>query len=207
MRRGRCRIRQRRTRRRAVRLSTFSTFACPGGTDTSRYRGSAATPSTGPFLPQNSPHTTRTRVPSSSVDFGNGIRCHVLVARLGHLQRRGKVGPELKAVHAPARIALRHLLMHDAAAGGHPLHVAGAQAAAVAEAVAVFDRTGEDVGDRLDPAMRVPWKALEEILRPLVSEIVEEQKRIELVGIAEAERAASASRRRLPPYLSPAAHA
>ena len=38
-----------------------------GGTKTSRYCGSAAMPSTGPRAPQNSPHTTRTRVPSSSV--------------------------------------------------------------------------------------------------------------------------------------------
>ena len=39
----------------------------------------------------------------------------------------------------PSRVALRHLLMQDAAAGGHPLHVAGAERAAVAEAVAVLD--------------------------------------------------------------------
>src|SRR5687767_2560523 len=51
-------------------LSTASRFRLPGGTDTSRYLGSAATPSTGPFLPQNSPHTTRTAVPSSSTASG-----------------------------------------------------------------------------------------------------------------------------------------
>src|SRR3989442_1483758 len=42
----------------------------PGGTDTSRYRGSAATPSTGPVLPQNDPQITRAVVPSSSVTSG-----------------------------------------------------------------------------------------------------------------------------------------
>jgi len=43
-------------------------------------------------------------------------------------------------VHAALHIALRHLLMHDAAARGHPLHVAGAKHTAIAEAVAVLDR-------------------------------------------------------------------
>jgi len=47
-----------------------SDFLWPGATETSIYIGSAAMPSTGPFLPQKSPHTTRTRVPSSSVTSG-----------------------------------------------------------------------------------------------------------------------------------------
>ena len=42
--------------------------------------------------------------------------------------------------------------------GGHPLDVAGAEAAAIAEAVAVLDGTREHVGDRLDAAMRMPRK-------------------------------------------------
>ena len=45
-------------------------FPPPGGTDTSRYIGSAAIPSTAPLLPQKLPHTTRTWVPSSSVTSG-----------------------------------------------------------------------------------------------------------------------------------------
>ena len=36
-------------------------------------------------------------------------------------------------------------MVDDAAAGGHPLDVAGAEAAAIAEAVAVFDVAGEHV--------------------------------------------------------------
>ncbi len=39
----------------------------------------------------------------------------------------------------------------------------------------------------LDPAMRVPWKAGEVICRPVVSKIIEEQKWIELLGLAEPE--------------------
>src|ERR1051326_4871263 len=51
-------------------VSTASRLRAPGGTDTSRYRGSAATPSIGPCFPQNSPQITRTRVPSLSVISG-----------------------------------------------------------------------------------------------------------------------------------------
>ena len=93
-------------------------------------------------------------------------------------------------MHAALRVALRHLLVEDAAAGGHPLHVAGAERAAVAQAVAVLDRAGQHVGDGLDAAVRVPGEAGEVVLRALVAEIVEQQERIELGGVAEAEGAA-----------------
>src|SRR5262249_28716783 len=56
------------------------------------------------------------------------------------------------------------------------------------EAVAVLDRSGQHVGHGLDAAMRMPGKASPIIVRALVAEIVEQQKRIELVGRAEPER-------------------
>ena len=93
-------------------------------------------------------------------------------------------------MHAALRVALRHLLMHDAAAGRHPLHVAGAEHALIAEAVAVLDLAGQDVGDRLDAAMRMPGKAGLVLVGIVVAEIVEQQERIELLGVAEAEGAA-----------------
>ena len=93
-------------------------------------------------------------------------------------------------MHAALRIALRHFLVHDAAARGHPLHVAGAERAAIAEAVAVIDGAGEHIGDGLDAAMRMPRKAGEVVGRAVVAEIVEQQERIELGGFAEAEGAA-----------------
>jgi hypothetical protein len=40
-------------------------------------------------------------------------------------------------VHTAQRVALGHLLVQDAAAGGHPLHVAGRHFALVAQAVAM----------------------------------------------------------------------
>src|SRR5262249_6196367 len=110
-------------------------------------------------------------------DLGNLYRLDVLVARRRHLQTRRKVGPQVEAVHASARVALRHLLVQDAAAGGHPLHVAGAERAFVAEAVAVLDRAGQHVGDGLDAAVRVPGKSCAVVVRPVIAEIVEQQER------------------------------
>src|SRR5262245_56739236 len=79
--------------------------------------------------------------------------------------------------------------MEDAAAGGHPLHVAGAEVAAVAEAVAERDRPGEHVRDRLDAAMRMPRKAGDVILGTLITKIIEEQERIEVGRVTKAEGA------------------
>ena len=93
-------------------------------------------------------------------------------------------------MHAAELVALRHFLVQDAAPGGHPLHVAGAEQAAVAEAVAVLDVAGQHIGDGLDAAMRVPGKTGEIFARPVVAEIVEQQERIELARVAEAEGAA-----------------
>ena len=53
----------------------------------------------------------------------------------------------------------------------------------------MFDLAGEDVCDGLDAAMRVPWEAGAIVVRVLVAKVVEEQKRIELVRLAEPERA------------------
>src|SRR5581483_12394524 len=64
----------------------------------------------------------------------------------------------------------------------------GAEAAAIPEAVTVFHRPGQDVGDRLDAAMRVPRKPRKVVGGPIVSEIIEQQKWIELGRLAESER-------------------
>ncbi len=92
-------------------------------------------------------------------------------------------------MHAAVGVALGHLLVQDAAAGRHPLHVAGGHLALVAEAVAVLDRAGKHVGDGLDAAMRMPGKSREVILGILVAKIVQQQKGIELFGLAETEGA------------------
>ena len=82
-------------------------------------------------------------------------------------------------MHAAGGVALGHLLMDNAAAGGHPLHIASGNGAAVAHAVAVFDGTGEDIGDGLNAAMGMPRKAGKIILGHIVAKI----------GIAKAESA------------------
>ena len=100
-------------------------------------------------------------------------------------------------MHSSVRIALRHLLVNDPAPRRHPLDVAGGDGALVPEAVAVFDGSSEDVRDGLDPTVRVPWEAGQVILRNIIAEVVEEQERIEIRGVAEAERASQMHARAL----------
>ena len=93
-------------------------------------------------------------------------------------------------MHAADLVALRHLLVDDAASGCHPLDVAGGDGAAVAHAVPVLHGPGEDVGDRLDAAVRVPGETGQVILRDVIAEVIEEEERVEVGRVAEAERAA-----------------
>ena len=123
-------------------------------------------------------------------DFRNVGGLDVLIARRRHLVRRRQIGPELEAVHAALGVALRHFLVENAAPGRHPLHVAGAEVAAVAQAVAVLDVSRQHIGDGLDAAMRMPGEAGAIVVRPIVAEVIEQQERIELLGVAEAEGAA-----------------
>jgi hypothetical protein len=67
----------------------------------------------------------------------------------------------------------------DAASRGHPLDVAGGDVAPVSHAVPVLHVPFDNVGDRLDPAVRVPGKpgkVFRGVVRP---EIVEEEEGIE----------------------------
>src|SRR2546426_11855225 len=122
--------------------------------------------------------------------FRDRARPDVLVAGRGHLEGRREVGPQLEAVHPALGIALRHLLVENAAPRGHPLHVAGAERAAVAQAVAVLHRPAEDVGDGLDPPMGVPRESGEVVLRVLVAKVVQEEEGIEVAGAPEPEGSA-----------------
>ncbi len=62
-------------------------------------------------------------------------------------------------------------------------------------------RSVQHVRNRLDAAVRMPWKTREVVLRPLVPEIIQKQKGIELVGIAESERPVQADARSLDEWL------
>src|SRR5947209_7890038 len=70
-----------------------------------------------------------------------------------------------------------------------PLQFAGAELAAIAQAVAMVDGAGKDVGDGLAAAMGMPGKTGAIIVGTIVAEIVEQQERIELARIAKAEGA------------------
>src|SRR5450755_335131 len=121
------------------------------------------------------------------LDLGN-IQClDLLVTRVGHLLRRRKISPQLEAMHASGVVALRHLLVDDSSPRSHPLDVTGGDGASVPHAVAVLDGPGEDVCDRLDAAVGMPWKAGEIVLRNIIAEVIEEEKRIEVGGVVESK--------------------
>ena len=101
-----------------------------------------------------------------------------------------EIRPELKPVHPARQITLRHFLVDDAASGGHPLDIAGADCAAVTNTIAMFNCTCEDLGDRFDPAVRVPGESGKVIRRNIIPEIIEEKERIEVRCCTEAESAA-----------------
>jgi hypothetical protein len=87
----------------------------------------------------------------------------VLVARRRHLQPGRQVHPQLEAVEQAAadhELLRRRLDVQDAAAGGHPLGVAVGDQPAAAVGVLVLERAVDDVGDGLEPAVRVPRGAL-----------------------------------------------
>jgi hypothetical protein len=79
--------------------------------------------------------------------------------------------------------------MQNAATGGHLLHVACSHLALVTQAITVFDRACEYIGYRLDATVRVPGKSCDIVGRVVVAEIVQQKKRIEILGLAETEGA------------------
>src|ERR1700693_2715955 len=87
--------------------------------------------------------------------------------------------------------------MDDAAAGRHPLHIAGGDGTAVSHAVAVLDRSGQHIRDGLNAAVRMPGKARQIILGNVVAEIVEKEERISLLRVSKAEGAAQMHARAL----------
>src|ERR1700736_76233 len=93
-------------------------------------------------------------------------------------------------MHPSRLVPFRHLLMDDAASGGHPLDVARGNSAMIAHAIAVFHGSCQDVCYCLDSAMRVPRKTRQIVLGNVIAEVVEKKKRVEVGGVAESERAA-----------------
>ena len=92
-------------------------------------------------------------------------------------------------MHPACRIPLRHLLVNDAAACGHPLHIAGSNRAAITDAVGVVHRTGQNIGDGLDSAMRMPGESGQIVFWDIVAKVVEQQEGVEIFSVSEAKRA------------------
>src|SRR5579863_4572885 len=88
-------------------------------------------------------------------------------------------------MHPAVLIALGHLLMDNPTSCSHPLDIARSDRAMVSHAVAVLNRSGEDIGNSLDSSVWVPWKARQVVFRNVVAEIVEQQKRIEIGRVSE----------------------
>src|SRR3546814_18673176 len=82
----------------------------------------------------------------------------------------------LEAAHA-AFLLLGHLRVHQAAAGGHPLHAAGDKQALVAVVVLVAHSAVEPVGYGLDAAVRLAGETGEVVLGLVGAELVEQQER------------------------------
>src|SRR5579859_5648935 len=90
-------------------------------------------------------------------------------------------------MHATGEISLGHLLVNDPASRRHPLDVAGGNLSVVSHTVAMGHGTRQNVGNGFDAAMRMPWKTRQIILRHIIAKIVQQQKRIEVRGIAESK--------------------
>src|SRR5581483_1401705 len=89
----------------------------------------------------------------------------------------------------PLRPDLRHLLVQDAAPGGHPLDVAGADRPPVAERVAVPHLAAAHDRDRLDAAVRMVRESRLVVGGGDRLEVVEQQERVEVVERAGADAA------------------
>jgi signal transduction histidine kinase/CheY-like chemotaxis protein len=118
----------------------------------------------------------------------------VLVARGGHLEAPGQVDPQLEAVEQPAahHQFLGGLLdVQDPAARGHPLGVAVGDQAAAAVGVLVAEHAVDDVRDGLEPAVRVPRRALGLTRRVLhLAHLVHVDERVQLPQLHAGERPA-----------------
>src|SRR5580658_6998510 len=104
-------------------------------------------------------------------------------------------------MHASRLITLRHLLVDDAAACSHPLNVSRSNDATVSDAVSVLHRSSKDIGNCLDAAMGMPRKASQIIGGNVITEIIEQQERIKVRRIVEAECAAQMYSRALERWL------
>ena len=65
----------------------------------------------------------------------------------------------------------------------------------------MLNRAGEDIGDGLDTAMRVPGEASKVVFRTIIAKVIEQKKRIVLPRFAEAEGTVQLDSRTFPRRL------
>ena len=75
--------------------------------------------------------------------------------------------------------------MDDPAPGGHPLHVTGGNRTLVAHAVAVLDCPGQHIRNRFNSTVWVPWEPCQIVFRDVITEIIEQKKGIEVLGVSK----------------------
>ncbi len=106
------------------------------------------------------------------------------VARVDHFLAGGQVGPQLKTHQRALRAAFGHFLVDDAAAGRHPLHIAGVDHARIPHRIAMLHVSIQQVGDRLNAAVRVPGEASLELGGVIPAEIIEKEERVKCAALA-----------------------
>jgi hypothetical protein len=84
-------------------------------------------------------------------------------------------------------VSLWHFLVHDPAPRSHPLDFARAYHASVAKAVLMLHLSVEDIRDRLDASMRVPWETPDVIPGIIGPEIIQKQEGVKLGDLAVSE--------------------
>lgn len=77
--------------------------------------------------------------------------------------------------------------MDDPACRSHPLYTAALQKADIAHMVFMTHTAFKHVGHRFEAPVRVRWKAGDVVIRLVRSELVQHQKRIELLHATPAE--------------------
>jgi hypothetical protein len=75
--------------------------------------------------------------------------------------------------------------MHDPTSRRHPLNIARAQTALIAQRVRVIDRARENICDGFDAPVRMPRKAFFELAWMLAAKIIKQQKWIKGARVME----------------------
>src|SRR5882672_8619715 len=71
----------------------------------------------------------------------------------------------------------------------HPLHITRCDRTTIPHAVAVLHRSGKNISNRLNPAVRMPWKTRQIVFGNIVAEIIQKKKWVKVLRASETKRA------------------